>query len=87
MRKKTHAVVAALAIAIAFAPMPELQAAGLVDPGSKPQVESLAQVVKAKRHRHKHKGRHARSKGPGQCGENMYWSRKGRGCMDARNKA
>jgi hypothetical protein len=32
-------------------------------------------------------GRHARSKRPGSCGENMYFSRKARHCMDARDKA
>jgi hypothetical protein len=90
--KKTLAAASALAIAIALAPMPQLQAASLINPGS-PQVDSLVQVVKSKKHMHMHKhahkhmGRHARSKGPGSCGENMYWSRKGHHCMDARDKA
>ena len=47
--------------------------------------------MKAKRHAHahmhKHSGRLARSKRPGSCGENMYFSRKTHHCMDARNKA
>jgi hypothetical protein len=91
--KKTHLAVAALAIAIAAAPLAKLQAAGLVAPGSKPLVEGLAQVVKAKKamkhkmmRKAKHKGgRHARSRGPGRCGENMFF-KKGK-CMDARDKA
>ena len=93
--KKTHLAIAALAITIAAAPLAKLQAASLVSPDSRPQVEGLAQVVKAKmakkKHMRKHArrmgARHARSKGPGRCGENMYWSGKGRKCMDARDKA
>ena len=90
--KKTLAAASALAIAIALASLPQLQAASLINPGSL-QVDSLVQVVKAKKHMHKHMGRrghmgrHARSKRPGGCGENMYWSRKGHHCMDARDKA
>ena len=88
--KKTHLAVATLALAIAAAPLAKLQAAGLVAPDSKPHAESLAQVVKAKKAKmmrkakHKH-GRHARSRAPGRCGENMYW-KKGK-CMDARDRA
>jgi hypothetical protein len=88
--KKTLAAASALAIAIALAPMPQVQAASLINPGA-PQVDSLVQVVKAKKHMHMHKhagrhmGRHARSKRPGSCGENMFW--KGGHCMDARDKA
>ena len=94
--KKTLAAACALAIAIALAPMPQLQAASLINPGTL-QADSLVQVVKHKkhahmhmhmhRHGHMHMGRHARSKRPGGCGENMYWSRKGHHCMDARDKA
>jgi hypothetical protein len=82
--KKTLATASALAIAIALAPVTQLQAASLIHFGS-PQVDSLVQVVKAKRHSHRHMGRHARGKRPGGCGENMYW--KGGHCMDARDKA
>jgi hypothetical protein len=94
--KKTHIALAALAIAICVAPLAKTQAASLLNAASKPSVESLGPVVKArmakKRHmrRHKHKrkaGRQARSRGPGRCGENMYWSSKKGTCMDARNKA
>ena len=93
--KKTHLAISALAIAFAMAPLAELQAASLVNPDSRPQVDSLAQVVKAKmgkkKHARKHKRagkRHARGgKGPGRCGENMYWSGKSGRCMDARDKA
>jgi hypothetical protein len=97
--KKTHLAVAALALAIAAAPVARLQAATLASPDSRPQIDSLAQVVKLKKakkakarmmrmSKHRHKGgRHARSRGPGHCGENMYWGRKAGKCMDARNKA
>ena len=90
--KKTLAAASALAIAIALAPLPQVQAASLINPGSL-QADSLVQVVKAKKHSHmrkhahRHMGRHARSKRPGTCGENMYWSRKDHHCMDARDKA
>ena len=88
--KKTLAAAPALAIAIALAPLTQPQAGGLINPGS-PQVDSLVQTVKAKKHshmrKHAHMGRHARSKRPGSCGENMYFSRKARHCMDARDKA
>ena len=87
--KKTLAVAAALAIATALAPLPELQAASVISPGVAAHVDSLAQVAKAKKHtrRHKHSGRMARSKRPGSCGENMYFSRKAHHCVDARDKA
>jgi hypothetical protein len=89
--KKTLAAASALAIAIALASLPELQAASVINPGSTLHVEGLAQVVKAKRHarahKHMHSGRMARSKRPGSCGENMYFSRKAHHCLDARDKA
>jgi hypothetical protein len=88
--KRTLAAASALAIAIALAPLTQPQAASLINPGS-PQVDSLVQTVKHKKHahmrKHAHMGRHARSKRPGSCGENMYFSRKARHCMDARDKA
>ena len=88
--KKTLAAASAVAIAMALAALPQVQAAGSIHPGTL-QVDSLVQVVKAKRHAHMHKhrhmGRHARSRRPGGCGENMYFSRKAGHCMDARDKA
>jgi Ni/Co efflux regulator RcnB len=85
--RKIHLAVAALALAIAAAPVAKLQAAGLVSPDARPQVEGLMQVVKAKKAKKAKRspGRVARSRGPGHCGENMYW-KKGK-CVDARNKA
>jgi hypothetical protein len=79
----------ALAIAIAFSPLPELQAATFVNPGSQPGTENLAHVVKAKKKKgkkkgKKRKGKKAKSKGPGKCGTYMYYSKKKRKCMDAR---
>jgi hypothetical protein len=87
--KKTLAAASALAIAIALASAAQVQAATAINPGSTLRVDSLAQVAKAKRHAHAHmhSGRLARSKRPGSCGENMYFSRKTHHCMDARNKA
>ena len=87
--KKTLAAASALAIAIALAPMPQLQAATL-NPGTL-RADSLVQIVKHKKHAgmraHRHMGRLARSRRPGGCGENMYFSRKAHHCMDARDKA
>ena len=91
--RKIYLAVAALALAIAAAPVAKLQAAGFVSPDARPQAEGLMQVVKAKkakkakmaRAKAKRSGRVARSRGPGRCGENMYFS-KGK-CVDARNKA
>jgi len=79
----------ALAIAIAFSPLPELQAATFVSPGSQPGTENLAQVVKAKKKgkkgkKGKRKGKRAKSKGPGKCGTYMYYSKKKRKCVDSR---
>jgi hypothetical protein len=91
--RKTLIASLALAIAVAFSPLPEVQAATLVGPGSQPETTNLVQTVKAKKksmkkhgkkmRKHK-KGKRAGSKGPGRCGMNMYW-KKGK-CMDARKK-
>ena len=91
--RKTLLAGLAVAIAVAFSPLPELQAATLVGPASQPESTSLVQTVKMKKkgmkksgkkmHKHK-KGKRAGSKGPGRCGVNMYW-KKGK-CMDARKK-
>jgi hypothetical protein len=89
--KKTLTAAAALALAIALAPLPQAQAAGPTALGSMLRVDGLAQVVKAKKHARMHmhgrSGRMARSKRPGSCGENMFFSRKMHHCMDARDKA
>ena len=86
--RKTFLTMLALAIAIAFSPLPELQAATFVNPGSQPGTDNLAQVVKAKKKgkkkRGKRKGKRAKSKGPGKCGTYMYFSKKKRKCVDAR---
>jgi hypothetical protein len=66
---------------------PSVQAAGFTI--SQPQTENLVQVVKM--HHHAHHMNHTRDhhpmmgKGPGRCGENMYF-KKGH-CMDARDKS
>ena len=87
--KKTLAVASALAAAIALAPLQAVQAASPLNRGAAAGIDSLVQVVKAKRHArmHGHHSRMARSKRPGSCGENMYFSRKMHHCVDARDKA
>jgi hypothetical protein len=83
----------AVAIAIAFSPWAELQAATFAGPGSQPGIDSLTHSVKLKKKgakkgkkRGKHKkGKKAGSKA-GRCGAYMYFSKKSRKCTDARNK-
>jgi hypothetical protein len=91
--RKTLVAGLALAIAVAFSPLPELQAATFVSPGSQPGTDNLAQSVKAKRkvktekvkrHRKHRKAKRAGSRGSGCSGPYMY-RKKGK-CMDARNK-
>jgi hypothetical protein len=89
--RKTFLTMLALAIAIAFSPLPELQAATFVNPGSQPGTENLTQTIakkkkKGKKKAKKKKGKKAKSKGPGRCGTFMYYSKKARKCVDARNK-
>jgi hypothetical protein len=91
--RKTLIATLALAIAIAFSPLPELQAATFVNPGSQPGTDNLTQTVKMKKkakkagmkRKGKRKGKKARSKA-GKCGTYMYFSKKAKKCMDARNK-
>jgi len=92
--RKTLITALAMAIAIAFSPLPELQAATFISPGSQPGTENLTQTVKMKKKagkkarkgkRGKKRGKRARSKA-GKCGAYMYFSKKARKCMDARNK-
>jgi hypothetical protein len=92
--RKTLVAVLALAIAIAFSPLSELQAATM-SPGANPGVDNaVVKVAKkaAKKKAPKKKGKKkksakkAKSKGPGSCGVNMYYSKKDRKCMDARQK-
>ena len=47
--RKTLIAGLALAVAVAFSPLPELQAATFVNPGSQPGTDNLAQSVKTKR--------------------------------------
>jgi hypothetical protein len=93
--RKTLITALAMAIAIAFSPLPELQAATFVNPGSQPGTDNLTQPVKmmkkkamkkaGKMKRGKRKGKRARSKA-GKCGTYMFFSKKKRKCMDARSK-
>jgi hypothetical protein len=90
--RKTLISALALAIALAFSPLSELQAATL-GPGSQPGTDNMLQTVKMKKKaakkagkkKGKKKGKKARSKA-GKCGTYMYYSKKARKCMDARNK-
>jgi hypothetical protein len=90
--RKTLISALALAIAVAFSPLPELQAATLVGPGSQPGTDNLIQTAKMKK-----KGKKAGKKGKkkrgkkagskaGKCGTYMYFSKKTKKCMDARKK-
>jgi hypothetical protein len=75
-------------IAVALAPL--AQAATLSLPGSLPRTASLIQTVRLHHHiHHSHTNRHYGmiSKGPGRCGENMYFSRKKGISLDARDKS
>jgi len=92
--RKILIAILALAVAIAFSPLSELQAATFANPGSQPGSDNLTQTVKmkkkgykkaGKRKKGKRKGKRARSKA-GKCGTNKYFSKKTRKCMDARNK-
>jgi hypothetical protein len=91
--RKTLIAGLALAVAVAFSPLPELQAATFVNPGSQPGTDNLAQSVKMKRkaktakmkrHRKHRKAKRAGSRGSGCKGPYMY-RKKGK-CMDSRNK-
>jgi hypothetical protein len=89
--RKTFIAALAVALAAAFSPIPELQAA-TVSPGSQAASSSLVQTIatkkSAKKTGKKSKGkRKARRAGKGKkssCGTYMY--RKGGKCVDARNK-
>jgi hypothetical protein len=88
--RKTLITALAVAIALAFSPLPELQAATFMSPGSQPGTDNLTQTVKAKKkakkaRKGKKKGKRARSKA-GKCGTYMYFSKKTKKCMDARKK-
>ena len=93
--RKILIAILALAVAIAFSPLSELQAATFANPGSQPGSDNLTQTVKMKKKgykkagkrkkRGKRKGKRARSKA-GTCGTYKYFSKKTRKCADARNK-
>ncbi|HEY7084328.1 MAG TPA: hypothetical protein VH519_05885 [Hyphomicrobiaceae bacterium] len=90
--RKTLLAALAVAIAIAFSPWAELQAATF-GPGSQPGIDSLIHSVKLKKksaRKGKKRGKHKRGKKAGskagRCGAYMYFSKKSRKCMDARNK-
>jgi hypothetical protein len=86
--RKTFIAALAVAVAAAFSPIPELQAATF-NPGSQVGSSSLVQTIAKKKgykktaKRGKHKARRA-GKGKSSCGTFMY--RKGGKCLDARNK-
>jgi hypothetical protein len=85
--KKTLVAMLAMAIAIAFSPLPQLQAATLgpnSQPGSENSIEFVQAKKKAKKGKKK-KGKKKKAKKAGKsCGTYMY--RKGGKCLDARNK-
>ena len=93
--RKTLIALLAAAVAIAFSPLAELQAATF-GPGSQPGTDTLIHAAKVKKRTMKagkkgkrrgmhRRGKRARSKA-GRCGAYMYFSKKARKCLDARNK-
>jgi hypothetical protein len=87
--RKALIAVLALAIAIAFSPLTELQAATFVSPDTKVSSDNVTHQIakkKGKKKGKKKKGKKAKSKGPGKCGTYMFYSKKARKCVDARNK-
>jgi hypothetical protein len=86
--RKTFLTMLALAIAIAFSPLPQLQAAPLANPGSQPVMDNLAHAIAAKKKGKKKKAakkkgkKTAKSKG---CKGEFMYAKKGK-CMDARQK-
>ena len=83
----------ALAVAIAFSPLPELQAAPFTGTGSQPTTDDLLQSAKAKKKAKKKgskkagkrkRGKKKASGGSASCGTYKY--RKGGKCLDARDK-
>jgi len=90
--RKTFIAALAVALAAAFSPIPQLQAATF-NPGSQVGSNSLVQTIAKKKKSYKkagknskgkHKARRAGSKGKSSCGTYMY--KKGGKCVDARNK-
>ena len=94
--RKTFIAALAVAVAAAFSPIPELQAATF-NPGSQVGSTSLVQTIAkknakkkksykkaGKKSKGKRKARRAGSKGKSSCGTYMY--RKGGKCVDARSK-
>jgi hypothetical protein len=83
--RKTLFAILALAIAIAFSPLTELQAATFVSPDTKVSSDNLTQHIAKKKGKKKKgkKGKKAKSKA-GKCGTYKYY-KKGK-CLDARNK-
>jgi hypothetical protein len=79
----------ALAVAIAFSPLPELQAAPFAGTGSQPTTDNLLQSAKAKKKAYKKRAKRKSGKkkangAGGSCGTYKY--RKGGKCLDARDK-
>ena len=86
--RKTFIAALAVALAAAFSPIPELQAATF-NPGSQVGSSSLVQTIAKKKStkkagKKKSKGKRKAGKGKSSCGTFMY--RKGGKCLDARNK-
>jgi hypothetical protein len=89
--RKTFIAALAVALAAAFSPIPQLQAATF-NPGSQVGSNSLVQTIAkkksykkaGKKSKGKRKARRAGSKGKSSCGTYMY--KKGGKCVDARNK-
>ena len=86
--RKTLIAALAVAVAAAFSPISQVQAATF-HPGSQVGSSSLVQTIKAKKksgkkHGKRSKGKRKAGSKKSTCGTYMY--RKGGKCMDARNK-
>ena len=91
--RKTLVAMLAVAVAVAFSPIPQSQAASPFGPGSEPTTESLTYTVKAKAKKAKKgkakkgkakgkKGKRAKGKA-GSCGTGKYYSRSKKTCLSA----
>ena len=83
MLKKTLFPALVIGAVLAFSPVSSITATAFKGPATKVQSESLVELAKGKKKAKK--GKKARSKA-GKCGAYMYWSKKEKKCLDARNK-
>jgi len=84
IRKSLYGLLA-LAVMLAFSPLPTLQAASLVGPGAKAETGNMiVDVAKKKKKKGKKKKKKAAASKAGKCGTYMYWGAKAKKCLDTR---